>query len=100
MQGRQAHWDHVYAAKPESELSWFQENPAVSLGLIRAAGTPKGGALIDVGGASRLVDALLAEGFCDLTVLDLSRKALAAAKTPLGPRADEVTWIANDVTAW
>jgi ubiquinone/menaquinone biosynthesis C-methylase UbiE len=101
MQGRQAHWDHVYAAKPESELSWFQENPAVSLELIRAAGTPKGGALIDVGGgASRLVDALLAEGLCDLTVLDLSRNALAAAKTRLGPRADEVTWIANDVTAW
>jgi hypothetical protein len=80
MESRQAHWDNVYAAKAERELSWYQENPAVSLELIRTAGTPKGAAIIDIGGGvSRLVDALLSEGFCDLTVLDLSEKALAAA---------------------
>jgi hypothetical protein len=64
MESRRAHWDHIYAIKPENELSWYQENPAVSLELIRAAGTPKVAAIIDVGGgASRLVDALLAEGY-------------------------------------
>ncbi|HMF05968.1 MAG TPA: class I SAM-dependent methyltransferase, partial [Methylocella sp.] len=101
MAGRQAHWDHICGTRSESELSWYQENPAVSLELIRAAGTPKVAAIIDVGGgASRLVDALLAEGYCDLTVLDLSEKALAAAKTRLGPKAAKVTWIGADATVW
>ena len=64
MNSRQAYWDQIYAAKPERALSWFQENPEVSLELIRASGTPKDAAIIDVGGvASHLVDALLAEGF-------------------------------------
>jgi hypothetical protein len=40
MESRKAHWDHIYA-KPENEVSWYQENPAVSLELIRAAGTPQ-----------------------------------------------------------
>jgi SAM-dependent methyltransferase len=101
MDSRQAHWDHVYAAKPERELSWFQENPEVSLELIRASGTAKDAAIIDVGGgASRLADALLAEGFCDLTVLDISEQALGSAQSRLGPKAARVRWIAADVTAW
>ncbi len=101
MESRRAHWDNIYAAKAESELSWYQENPAVSLALIHATGTPKGAAIIDIGGgASRLAGVLLAEGYCDLTVLDLSEKALSAARTRLGPKAAEVQWIAADVTAW
>jgi SAM-dependent methyltransferase len=101
MAGRQAHWDHIYGTRSESELSWYQENPAVSLELIRAAGMPKGAAIVDIGGgASRLVDALLAEGFWDLTVLDIAAKGLAAAKSRLGPKAAKVTWICADVTAW
>jgi hypothetical protein len=82
MDSRQAHWDHVYAAKPERALSRFQENP-VSLELIRASGTAKAAAIIDVGGgASHLVDALLAAGFCDLTVLDISERALGFGSIP------------------
>ena len=101
MDSRQAHWDHVYVAKPERELSWFQENPEVSLELIRASGTPKDAAIVDVGGgAPRLVDALLAEGFCDLTVLDISERALGSAQSRLGSEAARVRWISTDVTAW
>lgn len=101
MESRQANWDNMYATRAESDLSWYQENPVVSLELIRATGTLKGAAIIDIGGgASRLVDALLAEGYCDLTVLDLSKTALAAAQARLGPKAAKVTWICADVTAW
>jgi trans-aconitate methyltransferase len=58
-------------------------------------------AIIDIGGGeSRLVDALLDEGFHALTVLDLSETALAAVKARLGPRSAKVTWIAADVTVW
>ena len=78
---RQAHWQNVYATKVEKEVSWFQENPAPSLDLIAATGISTDAAIIDVkGGASRLVDSLLEQGFRRVTILDLSAKALEAAK--------------------
>jgi len=97
----QAHWDRIYETKAGNELSWFQEHPAISLDLIRATGAKPGAAIIDIGGGeSRLVDALLDEGFHPLTILDLSEGALAAAKARLGPRSAKVAWITADVTAW
>ena len=97
---KQDHWEHIYESKAENELSWFQERPVVSLDLIRATGAKPSAAIIDIGGgASRLVDALLDEGF-HASVLDISEKALAATKARLGPRAAKVAWIAADVTAW
>lgn len=96
-----AHWNHIYETKAGNELSWFQEHPAISLDLIRATGAKPDTAIIDIGGgASRLVDALLDEGFHALTVLDISESALAAARARLGPRSAKVAWIAADVTAW
>ncbi|MPZ36566.1 MAG: methyltransferase domain-containing protein [Rhizobiales bacterium] len=98
---RQAHWEHVYATKSEGEVSWFQDNPTISLQLIAATGAGLGSAIIDVGGgASRLVDALVAGGHQAVTVLDLSDAALATAKARLGSGAQTVTWIAADVTTW
>jgi ubiquinone/menaquinone biosynthesis C-methylase UbiE len=98
---RQAHWQGVYTTKGEQDVSWFQDNPTVSLDLIAAAGAEPGSAIIDVGGgASRLVDALLDRGYADMTVLDLSDAALTVAKQRLGTRAEAVEWIAADVTTW
>jgi trans-aconitate methyltransferase len=95
------HWENVYRSKGEREVSWFQETPAISLALIAATGAARQSALIDVGGgASRLVDALLAEGYTAVTVLDLSPSALAAAQARLGARSAQVTWIAADVVTW
>ena len=99
--GRQAHWENVYRTKGENEVSWFQESPTISLDLIRATGVAADASILDVGGGtSRLVDALLDEGFEALAVLDLSEQALAKAKTRLGARAGSVRWIAGDVTTW
>lgn len=98
---RQAHWENVYTTKRENEVSWFQENPQVSLDLIEAAHLPAGASIVDIGGgASRLVDALLDKGYANVSVLDISEKALAAAKTRLGKRASGVSWIVADVTKW
>lgn len=98
---RQAHWQNVYLSKGERDVSWFQESPAIFLDLIKATGVGPDASIIDIGGgASRLVDALLIDGFRALTVLDLSEKALAASRDRLGSRADQVTWIVADVTAW
>jgi SAM-dependent methyltransferase len=99
--GRQAHWQNVYATKAEREVSWFQENPAPSLDLIAATGISSDAAIIDIGGgASRLVDHLLDNGFRRVSILDLSARALEEAKKRLGRRGDEVDWIVADITAW
>jgi SAM-dependent methyltransferase len=95
------HWQNVYTTRRENEVSWFQATPSVSLGLIRSVGALGQSAIIDIGGgASRLVDALLDQGCTDLTVLDVSEAALAAARARLGDRAPGVQWIAADVTRW
>ena len=95
--GRGAHWESVYRTKGEREVSWFQETPAASLALIRAAAAHDS-AIIDIGGgASRLVDALFDEGYADVTILDVSESALAAAKARLGNAAAGASWIVADV---
>jgi hypothetical protein len=35
---RRAHWENIFRTKGESEVSWFEENPTISLDLIRACG--------------------------------------------------------------
>ena len=98
---RQRHWENVYATKGESEVSWFQETPVTSLELIKLAGAIRTSGIIDIGGgASRLADSLVSQGFEDVTVLDLSAAALAAARSRMGDNANQVTWIAADVTIW
>jgi SAM-dependent methyltransferase len=101
MTSRSAHWEGVYASKGENEVSWFQEGPAISLDMIRAANPDHAAAIVDIGGgASRLVDSLLHEGYRTLTVLDLSASALEAAKNRIGAAAGSVDWIVADVTTW
>lgn len=98
---RKAHWETVYTTKGENEVSWFQENPAPSLDLIDLARPTPESSIVDIGGgASRLVDSLVARGFPNVTVLDLSEAALAAAKARLGDDGKNVIWVAADVTRW
>jgi 2-polyprenyl-3-methyl-5-hydroxy-6-metoxy-1,4-benzoquinol methylase len=98
---RQTHWQNVYQTKGERDVSWFQESPAISLDLIRATGVGADASIIDIGGgASRLVDVLVGEGFHSVTVLDLSEKALAISRDRLGSRAGRINWIVVDVTQW
>jgi SAM-dependent methyltransferase len=98
---RQAHWENVYQTKSEREVSWFQDDPAPSLELIALAGAGQASAIIDIGGgASRLVDALLARAYRNVTVLDLSGAALAAARARLGQDAERASWIVADITTW
>lgn len=101
MSDRTTHWQNVYATKGEAEVSWFQDSPTISLDMIRAARPDRDAAIIDIGGgASRLVDALLREGYRDLTVLDLSANALDTAKKRIGAAASTVDWIVADATTW
>ena len=93
------HWEKVYTTKSPESVSWFQEHAEQSLRLIRETGAGNGAAIIDVGGgASTLVDDLLAEGYSRLSVLDLSKEALAVAQKRLGQLSGKVQWIEADVT--
>jgi SAM-dependent methyltransferase len=92
------HWESVYATKAPADASWFQEHANLSMELIRRAAVPRDAAIVDVGGgASKLVDDLLDDGYRNVTVLDLSGAALAAAKLRLGPRSADARWIEGDV---
>ena len=98
---RQLHWQHVYQSKGEHDVSWFQDTPAPSLDMMAAIGVTPAASVIDIGGgASRLVDHLIERGLRNVTVLDLSDAALAAAKARLGERASRAEWIVADVTQW
>lgn len=101
MSDRTTHWDNVYATKGEAEVSWFQDSPTISFEMIRAASPDRAAAIIDIGGgASRLVDALLQDGYRNLAVLDLSANALDVAKKRIGAAASTVDWIVADATTW
>lgn len=101
MSDRTTHWENVYATKGETEVSWYQDNPAISLAMIRAANSDHDAAIIDIGGgASRLVDALLQDGYRRLAVLDLSANALDMVKKRIGQAASTVDWIVADATTW
>lgn len=93
------HWEKVYSSKATDAVSWFQPHAGYSLELIKATGLGRDASIIDVGGgASTLVDDLLANGYTDVSVLDLSAAALAAARNRLGSRASDVHWIEADIT--
>jgi SAM-dependent methyltransferase len=92
------HWDSVYRTKRADEVSWFQRDPSLSRTLIARAVPDTSARIIDVGGgASSLVDGLLADGYTAVTVLDIAAAALDQAQARLGDAARRVTWLVADV---
>ncbi len=95
-----AHWDGVYATDVAGK-SWHEVIPVASLEALEVAGVLATHSVIDIGGAaSPLVDALLARGHEDVTVLDISDQGLAVSRQRLGAGAARVTWIATDLLSW
>ncbi|HSK88667.1 MAG TPA: class I SAM-dependent methyltransferase, partial [Anaerolineales bacterium] len=89
----------IYETKAPTQVSWYQEHARYSLQFIQNTGVQKTGQIIDIGaGASTLVDDLLAAGFQQISVLDVSGTALQLARQRLGPRAAGVHWIEADIT--
>lgn len=92
------HWEAVYQNKGPEEVSWTQEIPKTSLNFIHSFNLDKSAKIIDIGGGdSKLVDFLLDEGFENISVLDISAKALEKAKLRLGNRSEKVNWIVSDI---
>jgi len=96
--GSKSHWENLYAQKSEQEYSWYQPVPLASLAFVESFRLPKEAKIIDIGGGdSRLVDALLASGYTDVTVLDISAVAIEKARQRLGSLSEKVKWIVCDI---
>jgi trans-aconitate methyltransferase len=88
---RKNHWETVYETKNSDQVSWTQELPKTSLDFIHSFEVDKTARIIDVGGGdSKLVDYLIDNWFENITVLDISSKALDKAKSRLGDKAEKV----------
>jgi 2-polyprenyl-3-methyl-5-hydroxy-6-metoxy-1,4-benzoquinol methylase len=94
-----AHWEKVYTTKAPDQVSWYRPHLETSLALIEGSVSDGSASIIDIGGgASTLVDDLLARGFQSVTVLDVSHVAIEATKKRLGRAANRVRWLTADVT--
>ena len=92
MASTRSHWEGVYGTRGETDVSWYQPHSLRSLTMIAAAAPDHGASIVDIGGgASRLVDDLLARGYTDVSVLDVSDTALAMSKARLGTAARSFT---------
>ena len=92
------HWETIYRTKDVHEVSWFQAEARRSLDLIARICPDRSAPIIDVGaGASVLVDNLLAAGYRDLSVLDLSEAALEISRERLDTDSAKVKWMVGDV---
>ena len=97
---RQTHWENVYLTKADQDVSWYEDTPTLSLQLMTEAGVWRDAVIVDVGGgASQLVDHLIAMRQAHVTVLDLSAAALERAQARLGTN-DHADWVVSDVTKW
>ena len=94
----QTHWDKIYTQKAPDQVSWYRPHLEASLALIEQAGAGPSASIIDVGaGESTLVDDLLARGYSNLSVLDISQAAIAASRKRLGDAAERVRWLIADI---
>lgn len=99
MSVQKAHWENVYQNKSPLGVSWYQANPGLSLQLIRDTRLALDAPIIDIGGgASTLVDKLCESGYTQVSVLDISGKALAHTKQRLAEKVSAVKWYEEDVT--
>ena len=98
---RKSHWETIYSDKDPLQVSWYQQKPVLSLQFIQNSSVTLDAAVIDIGGgASELVDYLIEEGHTDISVLDISKKALEYAQNRLGSKANKISWYEEDITSF
>lgn len=91
-------WQGIYSQRAPEQVSWYERVPATSLALIEDTSLPFDAAIIDVGGGtSTLAGELIARGYTDVTVTDISVAALKRAREGAGEAAAAITWIVGDI---
>lgn len=94
----QQYWNNIYTKNNPNEVSWFQQEPFISLQLIKRVSNNTARILDVGGGASVLTDYLLKSNFTNIGVLDISDKAMDHAKKRLAEQAGKVEWYVKDIT--
>ncbi len=95
----QKHWETIYTEKRRDAVSWYRPHLETSLSLIEQVAPGRSTSIIDVGGGeSTLVDDLLARGYENITVLDVSHTAIEANRKRLGKASQHVHWLVADIT--
>jgi SAM-dependent methyltransferase len=93
------HWEQVYTGKPSHRLGWYKPRLQTSLEWIGALGLEPDEPIIDVGGgASTLIDDLIAAGHSAITVIDIAEPALELLRSRLGGKSAAVNWLCGDIT--
>lgn len=92
------HWETVYQTKDTTKVGWHETKPQISLDFICKSQLSKNAAILDVGGGdSKLVDCLLADGFQNITVLDISETALGKIKQRLREKQVQVKFVVSNI---
>jgi SAM-dependent methyltransferase len=100
-EARRQHWDEVYGRVDPAQVSWYQPTPQMSLDLIAASAPPMTDPIVDIGGGtSALAVELVGRGFTDVSVLDVSARALQRARDLAGEVAGRIEWVVADVLSW
>ncbi|MFK5984986.1 MAG: class I SAM-dependent methyltransferase [Pseudomonadota bacterium] len=93
------HWENIYKTRDHKQVGWYQESPKISLELLSRIKATPAQSLIDVGcGASVLVDNLILQGYRYLTLLDISKHALATIRTRLGDKGNIPLYLSKNIT--
>lgn len=93
------HWEHIYKTKDHKQVGWYQESPAISIELLSKINASPTQSIIDVGcGASVLVDNLIQQSYKNITLLDLSEKALSSIKSRLAEQGNIPQYLSKDIT--
>jgi SAM-dependent methyltransferase len=92
------HWEKVFSTKAPDAVSWYRPHLETSLALIELAAGGLSASIIDVGcGESTLADDLIARGYRNITLLDISQVALDVTKKRLGAAGGHVRWVLADI---
>src|ERR1700675_1700262 len=95
----QARWERIYSTKTAAEVSWFRPHLETSLALVERVASDRSASIIDVGGGeSTFVDDLIARGYRNVTVTDISRTAIEHTQKRLDSASQQVTWLVADIT--
>jgi 2-polyprenyl-3-methyl-5-hydroxy-6-metoxy-1,4-benzoquinol methylase len=95
----QTHWEKIYGTKAAEAVSWYRPHLETSLELIERAAAEHSSSIIDIGGGeSTLVDDLLARGYQNISILDISQIAVDENKRRLGSASEHIRWLVADIT--
>lgn len=95
----QSHWEKICTEKAPNAVSWYRPHLETSLDLIERLAPSRRASIVDVGGGeSTLVGDLLARGYENVTVLNISDTAIDANKKRIGKPSELVHWLVADIT--